>query len=688
MLRFRAEVGISLLLAVAVLAGFGPSLDFGFLSLDDPLYVSDNSAVLNGLSGPGVAWAFTSLRASNWHPLTWVSLQADAFVSGGDPRAFHRTNVLLHAANAVLLYWALRLLTGAVWRSAFAAAFFAVHPLRVESVAWVAERKDVLCGLFWVLTLLAYGRYARRPGGLRYLAVAVTFAGALMSKPMAVTLPCVLLLLDYWPLCRLATGGGPSFAGLTPWWPLVREKLPLFAMTAAACMVTAYAQQRALASADDLPLGTRVANSLVAYVLYLVNTVWPVRLAALYPLPTGGFPAWQPAAAAVFLAAVTAAVVRARGRPYLAVGWLWYLGTLVPAIGLVQVGRQLLADRYTYLPSMGLALLAAWGVADLAASWRWQRAAAWSAAGLLLLALVVTWGQVYCWSDDVTLWQQTLEATGPDNGFAHTSLGLALWRRGEVAEATRHFREAQRINPADPEVYTTLGLLLLEDGRAEEAERYLAEAARLAPRDAVVLNNLGCAFDRLDKPQEAVRWHRQAATLGPRYAQAHYDLGMALLRQAGAGDEAVACLRQALRLDPGSAVYHCGLAFGLSRQGATEPAAAEYRAASQLNPGWVRAYDRAARAQATDPEPRRRNGPRAIELAEQVCDATGWREPAFLDTLAAAYAEQGRFGDAAATARKALSRARETRQIDLAHQVFQRLTLYESRRPFRERPGQ
>jgi tetratricopeptide (TPR) repeat protein len=708
MWHFPRELLLALVLAGASFAAFGPALDGEFVDLDDYLYVKKNAHVLAGLGRPGAAWAFTTFHTSNWHPLTWLSLQADASAFGREPWGFHLTNLLLHAATAVVLFLALRLMTGAAWRSAFVAGFFAVHPLRVESVAWAAERKDVLSGLLWVLTLLAYGWYARRPGWGRYLLVVAAFALGLLAKPVLVTLPCVLLLLDWWPL-RRAAGTAPAGAAV-PWRRLLLEKVPLFALAAASCVVTAHAQRGAAASLGELPLGPRAANALTAYAAYLGKTAWPVHLAAFYPHPGAHVSGWQVAGAALLLAVLTLLAVRfAKSRPYLAVGWLWYLGVLVPMTGLVQVGSQALADRYTYLPSIGLGIAVVWGVADLAAAGRRQKAegsrqrsaagvfflpsafcflpsaCGWAAAGLLAVLLAATRAQVRVWHDDVALWEHALAVTGPGNAFAQNSLGRAYRRRGRVEEAMEHFRAGLRAAPGDAEIHDNLGEVLWDVGRTEEAFPHLLAAVEGAPGNADAENDVAAALYQRGQFAESARHFRAVAGLKPGDARAHYNLGLALAR-SGAGAEAVACLRRAVELEPGQAGYRTALAHALGRQGRTAEAAEEYREAFRLAPGWVFEQDRVAWALATFPDPRRRSGVQALDLAEQVCDATAGREPRFLDTLAAALAAAEQYEAAAAAARKALDLL-GSGGSEGAAALRERLALYEARRPLPANPG-
>jgi Flp pilus assembly protein TadD len=672
MRRFRTEWAVGLVLAGAVLAGFWPALGHGFVDMDDADYVTMNSRVQGGLSWSNTAWAFTTRRASNWHPLTWLSLQADAALFGLEPRGFHAVNVALHAAATVALFAALRLMTGAVWRPAFAAALFAVHPLRVESVAWVAERKDVLSGLFAMLALLAYGSYVRSPGVGRYLLVVLALALGLLAKPMLVTLPPLLLLLDYWPLQR--TSGG--------WRALPRplaEKVPLFLLAAASCAVTLWAQADAAASLASVPFGTRLANALVAYVAYLGKVLWPLDLAALYPYPVGGVGAGRVVGAAAVLLTVTALVFwSARSRPYLAVGWLWYLVSLVPVIGLVQVGSQAMADRYTYLPCVGLAIMAAWGVADLASRPQLQKALAAAAVAVLAVLLVLTRAQVHVWRDDVALWEHTLAVTGPDNPFAHNALGIALKRLGRSDEAIRHFREGLKRDPGDAGMHGNLGATLFNAGYPEQALPHLAAAARDQPGNPTVQHDLGLVLYQLGRNDRAVEHFRAAVEATPDFAVLRFRLGKALARQ-GQLQEATAQLRQAAEREPERWAYRATLAYWLNHGGDAQAAAAQYAAASRLNPNWLPEQGRAAWELASHPEARRRNGIEALDLAEPACDATGWKKPEYADILAAAYAAAGRFPEAAATARKALALLPSSAETaKRAEAMRQRLALYES----------
>jgi Flp pilus assembly protein TadD len=560
-------------LALATLVAFAPAFGNDFVGLDDPLYVTENPAVNAGLSWPSARWALTATDAFNWHPLTWLSLQLDYSLFRLRPWGYHCTNVLLHTASALLLFWLLRRLTGADWRSFFVAALFALHPLHVESVAWVAERKDVLSGLFAMLTLWAYAAYAQRPGALRYLAVVLALGLGLMAKPVLVTLPLVLLLLDYWPLRRLLPG--PA-AGTSPVCPpaslrlILGEKVPLLALAAASCVVTVVAQHRggAVQPLEAIPLSARLANTVVSYAAYLGQTVWPLRLAAFYPYPAGGYPAGQVVAAAVLLACVTAAalLLARRGCRYPLVGWLWYLGMLVPMIGLVQVGEQARADRYTYLPLVGIFLALVWGLADLAVRRPALRhVLAVAGGGALAGCFVGTWVQAGAWHDDRTLWEHAVRVTS-GNYLAHDSLGVALLKDGWTAEAVDHLREAVRLRPDYTRAYSNLAGALAEEGRPGEAIEVYRKALKLDPRSALLRYNLAMALAQQGEVRSAIAELSEAVRLDPSFAAAHHALARALAHERRLA-EAVGCCREAVRLEPDNPEYRSTLARLLRQAG-------------------------------------------------------------------------------------------------------------------------
>ncbi len=530
-------------LVVSVYWGVG---DHGFVNIDDDLYVYENPAVLRGLSLDGVSWAFRSTHAFNWHPLTWLSHMLDVELFGPSPGWHHRVNVLYHLLNTVLLFGVLWRMTGGLWPSAFAAALFGVHPLHVESVAWVAERKDVLSTLFWLLATGAYARYARRPGTARYLLVMGLFALGLLCKPMLVTLPLALLLLDYWPLGRMAPPGGAAAVPGRVHWPavpaLVREKVPLLALSAASCAVTYVAQARGgtVGQWEHYPLAARAVNAFGAYAAYLGKAVWPSSLAVYYPHPASvgaGVPAWAAAGwVLLFCGLFAAALGASRRRPYLAVGWLWYVGTLVPVIGLVQVGGQSHADRYTYVPLIGIFVAVAWGVPSLLAGWRQRRVALGALAGASLLALsAAAWAQAGYWRDSVALFTRAAAVTD-GNWLALYNLGHACNRLGRHPEAVDHFREALRIKPDYANGWNNLGVSYIGLGRHGDAIGCFREALRLRPDLAEAWNNLGVCHGAFGRFSEAAGCFREALRLRPDYPDAQRNLLAANSRLGSPGN--------------------------------------------------------------------------------------------------------------------------------------------------------
>jgi tetratricopeptide (TPR) repeat protein len=522
---------------------------------DDELYVTQNRHVQGGLTIDSIVWAFTTTHGSNWHPLTWLSHMLDCQLFGMNPGWHHLTNVLFHLANTLLLFLVFRRMTAALWRSAVVAALFALHPLHVESVAWVAERKDVLSTFFWMLTMWSYVRYVEHPGPGRYVPVLLFFGLGLMAKPMLVTLPFVLLLLDYWPLARFQIGPpsrDDSDAPRASYVPrVVREKIPLFVVATASSIVTLVAQESggALGSFAGYPLDVRIANALVAYVGYLGKMIWPFQLAVLYPHP-GTLPMWQVAMAASLLIAITFLAIKVfRQRPYFAVGWLWYLGTLVPVSGLVQVGMQGMADRYTYVPLIGIFLMIAWGVPDLAARWRHGRIglAAISAA-LLAIMMATSWVQVRYWKTGTTLYERALDVT-VDNYLVYNNLGNIFLELGKSEEAIPYYRKALQIEPAFELAHFNLGSALDAQGKFDEAVSHYVEALRLDPEFAEARTNLATVFIRKGKIDEAVRQLRQALRTKPELAEAHYNLGVAY-RYKGDYREAQKEWAKAIEIDP------------------------------------------------------------------------------------------------------------------------------------------
>jgi tetratricopeptide (TPR) repeat protein len=553
--RVAAAFALLLVALVAIdLFAFAQIVRHEFITLDDAPYVTDNPVVQQGLTWTGVAWAFTTGHAANWHPLAWLSHMLDVELFGMTAAGHHATGLILHVANTLLLFVVLHRLTGAIGRSAFVAALFGVHPLHVESVAWVAELKDVLSTCFWWLTIWAYGAYVRRPAPERYALLLVTFALGLLAKPMLVTVPFVLLLLDVWPL-----GRAPAFRPARQWLPLVREKWPLFGLAAASAVVTLIAQRQggAVVVLDQLPVYARVENALLSYAAYLGKAIWPASLSVFYQFPST-IPVERAAAALAVLAGISAVVWRLGGRyPYAAVGWLWYLGTLVPVIGLVQVGSQAMADRYTYVPLVGIFIAVAWGVADAVA--RWRGLGRWGlplAATLAVLMLAMTArAQASYWNDDVSLWQHAVSVE-PDSAVAHASLGGILARRQRWDEALAQFSVAMQLNPNLCQVRDSLavahherGLAFFKDRKLESAIREFSETIELEPNLASAWNNRGLALAALGRIQEALADFSEAVRVGPDVEVAHLDLGLAL-REIGRVDEARREFGTVLQLNP------------------------------------------------------------------------------------------------------------------------------------------
>jgi tetratricopeptide (TPR) repeat protein len=550
----RRDLWICAILFLATFAVYFQVRHHEFILYDDPDYVTDNLHVRGGLTPEGVAWAFTTGHAGNWFPLTWMSHMVDCQIFGVDSGAHHLINVLFHALAALLLFAVLRRMTGAVWRSAFVAFLFSLHPLHVESVAWIAERKDVLSAFLWFLTIWAYLGYVKRPGRGRYLMVMVVFSLGLMAKSMVVTLPIVLLLLDLWPLQRIAFGGQPLPNGRGSVGRILLEKVPMLALSLGVAVVTYVVQRRghAVMPLDLIPLSQRLANALVSYVAYVADMLWPARLAVFYPFPLH-VPLWQPVAAGLAVLAVSILALRSiERRPYLAVGWFWYLVTLTPVIGLVQVGSQARADRYTYIPTVGLSIALAWGAAEFVRSRpRLRTAMAAAAVASCLACAALTWRQAGFWQDTISLFRHSLSVTS-GNFLGYNILGVALRDRGRLEEAITSYREALKIHPQFEEALVNLSRALSEQGRADEALTHVAAAAQIKPDDVEAQYNLGTELADRGRFAEAVEALQIAVRLKPDYAKAHANLGSALAN-LGRLDEAIAQFNEALRIDPGLA---------------------------------------------------------------------------------------------------------------------------------------
>jgi len=584
-LRRRRELILGMLLAAATLAVYWPVRTHEFVNFDDQEFVTQNVYVRQGFTRPGIVYAFTGTCAGNWHPLTILSHMLDVECYGFKAGCHHMTSALLHVCNALLLFLLLRGMTDAVGRSAFVAGLFALHPLHVESVAWVAERKDVLSTLFWLLALLAYRWYTARPSRRRYLAVLAPFVLGLMAKPMLVTLPFVLLLLDYWPLGRMQlsqSGASDLFrllgTGLRENRRLLIEKIPLFILAIGTAVLTLFVQHHsdAIKGLTVYPLAVRTGNALLSYWLYIWKAVLPRHLAVFYPHPGADLSALQVAGAALALAAVSAGVVRfARRHPYLATGWLWYLGALVPVIGIVQVGGQAMADRYTYVPLIGIYVMLAWGVPAL------LRARPGLARHLPSIALVLLLAHAYGtsmqlrhWRNSITLWERALAAT-PANEQAHNNLGTALDDAGRPEAAMRHYQAALRIDPRSVLALNNVGLAFAARGDHRAAIRQYSRALAIRPDYAGAHNSLSVSLVQSGRPAEAEVHSQAAVRLMPDWPEARVNLANVLILR-GREQEALTQFSEALRLHPGHIGVLRNLAVGLARQGKANEALAHF----------------------------------------------------------------------------------------------------------------
>lgn len=587
----------SLFLIMTTLWVFGQIRNHDFVNFDDNDYVTGNRHVRDGLTWEGVAWAFTTPFGGHWYPLTWLSHMTDCQLFGLNAGRHHLTSLFIHVANTLLLFLVFNGMTGGPRRSGFVAALFALHPLHVESVAWVSDRKDVLSAFFWILAMWGYVRFAQRPQTSRYLLIVAFFILGLMAKATLVTLPFVFLLLDYWPLGRFAFGQS-STPGEPRQQPpplhLVWEKVPFFVMAAAASVVTylsrvaAHLGGYAAEVLNQYPSDVRIANALVSYVRYISKTIWPSHLTVFYPHPDT-VPWWQVLGAFVSLLFVSFLAIRAaKSRPYFVVGWLWFLGTLIPVIGLVQIGAFAMADRYTYVPVIGLFIIIAWGIPELVSGCRYRREALAVATGLAIAALTaVSWHQVGCWRNSVRLFTHALDVT-KDNWLAHNNLGNALAEEGRLEQAIAHYTQTLRIAPDYAMAHNNLGFTLARQGRFDEAIRHYDRALQISPDFAEAHTNLCGALAGQGRLEEAIRHGWEAVRIQPDSVVAHNNLGNALTRR-GQLNEAITHFAEALRIAPDYAVAHYNLGIVFTRKGEVDKAMTHFSEALRVRPDFSEA---------------------------------------------------------------------------------------------------
>ena len=637
-----------LLLVGVVLLTFSPAGAYEFVNVDDDLYVTENERVRGGMSWENVRWAMTTMEAAFWHPLTWWSHMLDWEVYGENAGGHHVTNVVLHGVNVVLLYGVLWRMTGGVWSSAMVAGLFGLHPLNVESVAWVAERKNVLSTLFWLMTMWGYVGYVRKGGVWRYGCVLGWFVLGLMAKPMLVTLPCVLLLLDYWPLGRWGEGKERR----ERWKRLVWEKVPMLGVVGVVSVwaVQAQAKAGALSGLEGLPVGVRLGNAVVAYGEYLRKMVWPMDLAVFYPHAGESLEVWKVVMWGVVLMGITGGVWKwGEKYGYLRVGWLWYVGTLVPVSGLVQVGGHGLADRYAYVPLIGVFVMVVWGMAEIARRRPWSRGWIVLASLLVLAALSVgTRTQLYYWSSTRSLFDQALRVTS-NNYVAHRMIGTDLMKKGRRQEAIQSFRESIRAGPRYPDAYSKLGAALLEQEQLDEAERLFSDALEINQNAWEALNNLGIVQLKRGELTEATRLFTRVIELDPGYSGGYSNLGLTLAGQ-GRFSEAVSQYARALRITPDFYDAHNNLGVALMEMGEMQGASVHLARAVAIDPHLAEARTNLGLAIAK--QGRTEEAARHFSLAVQI-------QPDFAQAyyyLALAWTEQGRLPEAMTLYREALKR--------------------------------
>jgi protein O-mannosyl-transferase len=713
----------------AVLGGitwlvFGQTIGHQFVTYDDPQYVYENAKVAAGLSPESVLWAFTHTVGGNWHPLTVISHMLDCQLYGLKPVGHHFTNVLLHTIAVILLFLVLRRMTGTLWQSAFVAALFAIHPLHVESVAWISERKDLLSAVFFMLTLGVYIRYVHKLSFTSYILVLLVFAFGLMSKPMLVTVPFVLLLLDYWPLKRFPSETSVkhrhrrTVENCANTRRIFLEKIPLLLFSFGSCAATLLAQRHFIDPIGHLSLMNRFSNAAVAAVVYLRQLVWPFGLSVFYPHPRHSLSILQVLVAALFLIAVSAAAFMCRRRnPYFLTGWFWFLGMLVPVSGIIQVGEQAHADRYMYLPQIGLYILVTWFVADTVSSWRHRRILlATAVASSIALLMYPAWKQTSYWRDGRALWTHAL-AVNPQNDTAHISLcdldlrenrlddaifharkaleirpdsadaesrlGVALSAYGQNEEASIHFKKALETRPDRPRVHYNIATLFLKSGHVDEAIAEFQKELQIQPEFVEAHNNLGIALTSKGELGEALAHFQKALELDPHLPKVHHNIAMILLRQ-GQLDQAIAHLQKELQVNPASAEAHNDLGIVWSQHGRIDQAINEWQKTLELQPGNLNAYCNLVWVFATFPDDTIRNGAKAVALGERALQLSGEKDPRIYRLLAAAYAENHQFDKAIETAQRGSELATKQGNYAAANALELNIDLYRKSLPLRD----
>ncbi len=728
--RQREAFLICLGLAAATIAVYWRVGGFGFLDYDDPFIFFVNAFVHEGLAWKSVVWGATTCFYEYWHPLMWWSHMLDCQLFGLNAGAHHLVSLGFHVANTLLVFVIFRRMTGMVWRSAMVAALFGLHPLHVESVAWLAERKDLLSTFFWLLSIWAYAAYVEKskiqnPKSKGYYGLAlVMFLLGLLSKPMVVTLPFVLVLLDYWPLnrvsdfkFRISDWNGKGRRDTLAW--MVREKWPFFGLTALFCFITWYSVK----VGDHLPSvkagakDVHWANIPVAYVRYLFKTVYPHNLAVLYPMPDH-IPWWQVTGALAILLAISWGVMRSRKARYLFFGWFLFLGVLVPTIGVVRVGAQAMADRYMYEAGTGLFVAVVWGVAELSMRWHYRKVVLGGIGGMVVAACaVLCWVQVQYWKDSISLWKHCLTAgyesviahhdlgralidagepgrgldeyqaalkMDPEDAYANQGYGTALLAAGRLSEATNYLGKVLRVDPNNPSVHGDMGIALMGLKDYDGARAEISEEIRLEPNSAAAYAKMGKIYSAEGKSDEAESWYLKALKENPAYGPADYYLGTEYLSR-GQLDEAAANLEKATELSPAAVTSRIRLAQAYDRQGKTAKAIAAYHAALRMNPDAPEVLNNLAWILATTPDATLRDGAEAVKLAQHACELTSWQQTLFIGTLAAAYAEAGDFDKAVETAQKACDLATAHGEKELLQANQNLMAQYKAKQPFHEK---